>query len=59
MILFSFLGSFALPESPKLLKELNRNEEAKLALNTIARWNKKHLSFYLDDFPELQSPALD
>ena len=58
MMLFSFLGSFALPESPRLLKELNRNDEAKLALDTIAKWNKKHLSFYLHDFPDLQSPNI-
>jgi hypothetical protein len=49
--MFSFFGSMVLPESPRLLIELNRVDEAKLALDTIARWNKKHLSFYLNDFP--------
>ena len=54
MQMFSFFGSLLLPESPRLLVELNRIDEAKLNLDIIARWNKKHLSFYLNDF--LQTP---
>ena len=50
MTLFACFGSFLLPESPRLLVELKRIDEAKLNLDTIARWNKKHLSFYLNDF---------
>merc|ERR1711933_664870 len=54
MTAIGFLGSLLLPESPRLLVELKRIDEAKLALDTIARWNNKHLSFYLNDF--LASP---
>ena len=50
MTVFGFFGSLLLPESPRLLVELKRIDEAKCSLDTIARWNKKHLGFYLNDF---------
>lgn len=56
MTLFAFFGSMLLPESPRLLLELKRNEEAKASLDTIATWNGKHLSFYINDFLETPTP---
>ena len=56
MTLFACFGSFLLPESPRLLIELKRIDEAKLNLDTIARWNGKHLSFYLNDFLATAKP---
>ena len=56
MTLFAFFESLILPESPRLLLELKRNEEAKASLDTIATWNGKHLSFYINDFLDTPSP---
>ena len=34
-----------LPDSPRLLAELNKLDECKKSLETIAKWNKAELNF--------------
>lgn len=52
----AFLGSALLPESPTLLMELGRHEEAKDSLEQIAQWNRTTKEFYLSGFA-MQMPG--
>ena len=56
MQVMALLGSFLLPESPALLMELGRHEEAKDSLEKIAQWNKCTQQFYLSDLA-MQMPG--
>ena len=46
----AMLGTFFLPESPALLMETGRTEEAKDSLESIAWWNNTIEKFYLHAF---------
>ena len=45
----SLIGSYLLPESPKLLLDLNKYRETKESLKYIARANRKHETFNPDN----------
>ena len=55
MTIVAFLGCSYLPESPKLLLELGRPEEALQSLKEIAEWNKSKHKPEMHDLLEQQA----